>query len=131
VPIVSVVFGVLLTALGLWGWLGAEPEHRSVTALIPAFVGAPLVLLGLLALKESLLKHAMHAAAALGLLGFLAVLGRLIVKLARGGTVEDRAGTSMVLMAVLCGAFVALCVNSFIQVRRRRRAAAGEVLSGK
>jgi hypothetical protein len=124
VPIVSVVFGALLTALGLWGWFGAEPEHRSVTAFIPAF-------LGLLALKESMLKHAMHAAAALGLLGFLAALGRIIQKLATGGTVEGRAGTSTVLMAVLCGVFVALCVNSFIQARRRRRAAAGAALAGK
>ena len=130
-PIVSVVFGALLTALGLWGWFGAEPEHRSVTAFIPAFVGVPLVLLGLLALKESMLKHAMHAAAVLGLLGFLAALGRIIQKLATGGTVEGRAGTSTVLMAVLCGTFVALCVNSFIQARRRRRAAAGEALAGK
>ena len=121
-PIVSVVFGSLLTALGCWGWIGAE--HQSVTARIPAFVGVPLVILGLLALKESLLKHAMHAAAALGLLGFLGALLNVI----RKGTVEGRAGTSTVLMAVLCGVFVALCVNSFIQARRRRRAA-GEMLT--
>jgi hypothetical protein len=27
-------------------------------------------------------------------------------------------------MTLLCGVFVALCINSFIQARRRRRAAA-------
>jgi hypothetical protein len=93
-------------------------------------VGIPLVLLGLLALKERLLKHAMHAAAALGLLGFLAALGRIVGKLVTGGTVTGRAGISTVVMAVLCGIFVALCVNSFIQVRRRRRAT-GKVLMGE
>jgi hypothetical protein len=106
--------------MGLWESLGfAAPEKLSGTALIPAYVGAVLVVLGLLALKESLLKHAMHLAALVGLLGFFAALGRLVMT----GKVSGVGGASLMGMTLLCGVFVALCVNSFIQARRRRRAA--------
>lgn len=128
-PVVTVVFGLLLIALGLWGRFGGDwglwaplglpvPEHLSGTALIPAYFGAAFVALGLLALKESLLKHVMHLAAMLGVIGFLAAGGRLIAK----GVTRSVAGVSTATMTGLCVLFVLLCVNSFIQARRRRRA---------
>jgi hypothetical protein len=133
VPAVTVLFGVLLIALGVWGRFGGDlglwqplgfpaPEHLSNTALIPAYVGAALVVAGLLAFKANLLKHAMHGAAMVGLLGFLAAAGRLIAT----GKTAGVSGVSVIIMAVLCAVFVGLCVNSFIQARRRR-AAAGTV----
>jgi hypothetical protein len=129
------VFGVLLIVLGVWGRFGgdlgwweplgfAAPEHLSGTALIPAYMGAALVVLGLLALKESLLKHAMHLAAMIGVLGLLAAGGRLLTSLIKTGKVQGVGGVSLTLMTLLSALFVALCVNSFIQSRRRRRAAA-------
>jgi uncharacterized membrane protein len=121
VPVVTVVCGGLLIALGLWGKYGTGTPSN--TALIPAGVGAVLVVLGVLALKESLLKHAMHAAAALGLLGFLAGAARFVQKWAHDGKVEGPAALSTGLMALICAAFVALCVNSFVAARRRRKAA--------
>lgn len=134
-PIVSVIFGVLLIALGIWGRFGgdlglwqplgfAAPEHLSPTALIPAFVGAALLILGLLALNPNWLKHAMHAAAMIGLLGLLAAVGRLVSALIDKGWPRGVSGASLTAMMLLCAVFVALCVNSFIQSRRRRRAAA-------
>ncbi len=117
-PIVTVVIGILLTGLGAWGWFGQEAGHQSMTAWIPAFLGVPLIVLGLLAFKESLLKHTMHLAAVLGLFGLIAAASRLAIK----GRVEGRAGISQAIMTVLCAIFLALCVNSFIQARRRRRA---------
>lgn len=134
-PAVSIVFGVLLIALGVWSYWGGvlglweplgfpSPEKLSGTALIPAYVGAALVVLGLLAFKEILLKHAMHAAAMLGLVGFLAAGSRLIAGLMSKGKVEGVGGVSLTAMTLLCAVFLALCVNSFIQARRRRRAAA-------
>lgn len=131
-PIVSVIFGALLIAVGIWGRFGgdlglwqplgfAAPERLSGTALIPAYVGSALFLLGLLALKPAWLKHAMHAAAAIGLLGFLAASGRLIHAFISTGTPHGVGGASVTLMTLLCAAFVALCVNSFVQTRRRRR----------
>jgi hypothetical protein len=130
VPVVSILFGALLVALGVWGRYGGDlglwqplgfqpPEHLSGTAMIPAYVGAALALLGLVALKASLLKHAMHGAAMVGLLGLLAAAGRLIAT----GNTQGVGGTSLIGMTVLCAVFLALCVNSFIQARRRRRAA--------
>src|SRR5262245_60304369 len=116
-PVVTIVCGGLLIALGLWGdW------SKSITALIPAFFGAPLVLCGLIALKESLLKHAMHAAATIGLLGFLAGVGNLIRVEVQGGDLWDTKAVTTMKMTLVCGAFVALCINSFIQARRRRAA---------
>jgi hypothetical protein len=122
VPLITIAFGILLVALGLWGRFGTERGTESLTSLIPAFVGAPLLLLGLLALKESWLKHAMHLAAVIGLLGFLGAGGRLIRVLIREGGLPGPAALSTALMTALCGVFVALCVGSFIQARRRRRA---------
>ncbi len=133
-PALSIVFGVLLLAVGVWGYWGgvlglweplgfAAPAELSGTALIPAYVGAVLVVLGLLAFKERLLKHAMHAAALLGLLGFGAACARLVSSLIRKGKVEGIGGASLTAMTLLCAVFVALCVNSFIQVRRRKRIA--------
>jgi hypothetical protein len=57
-----------------------------------------------------------------GVLGFLAAVGRLVSTLAKGGTPTPLAGTSLGLMALLCGLFVALCVRSFINARRQRLA---------
>lgn len=126
-PIVSLLTGALLVAVGLWGKWSTGTE--SVTALIPAFFGAALMAAGLVGLRESLLKHAMHAAAMVGLLGFLggAVnLGRMVGK---GVSLNTTPGISSLLMTGLCAVFVGLCVNSFIQARRRR--AAREAAEGR
>jgi hypothetical protein len=111
----------VLIALGVGGF--AWTEGRSYTALIPAAVGLLLLILGLLARKDHLRKHAMHAAAMVGLIGLLGSVPGLLKlpTLISGGEVERP--TAVVLqsvMAVLCAVFVGLCVNSFIAARRRR-----------
>ena len=124
-PIVSIVMGALLVGLGVYGYTASETNPPSITALIPAFVGGPLILCGLIALKDSLLKHAMHAAAMLGVLGFLAAGGRLGMVAAKGGLDVSQLGTqSLLAMTGICAVFVALCVRSFIAAKRRRLAAA-------
>ena len=119
----AVSFGVLLSLLG--GILYAMAEVKSVTALIPSFIGIALILLGLLARKENMRMHAMHLAALIGLVGFAggAFMG------IRGLT-TDRPATvwgGSFAMAVLCGAFVALCVKSFIDARRARKQREGSL----
>jgi hypothetical protein len=99
---------------------------KSITAYIPMFVGIPLLILGIVAeTREGARKHAMHAAAALGLLGGLAALGRGIPKaleIMRGEEV-DLLPTSMVwAMTLICITFVLVCVESFISARRARLA---------
>jgi len=135
---VTVVFGVLLIALGLYGKLSTGTP--SPTPLIPAAAGAVFVVLGLLALKESLLKHAMHAAALLGLIGLIGSAMMVLPKLEpllAGAEIKRADGSDATLAVrlqaatgVLCAVFVALCINSFIQARRRRRAAAAGPVSG-
>ena len=118
----SIIFGVLLAILGVYGYFGAEADHRSLTALIPAGFGLVLIVLGRVARREALRKHAMHAAAAVALIGCLVAAGRFFFVLFTGGNVATTAGLSTATMAVLCGAFVAVCVKSFIDARRRRKA---------
>jgi hypothetical protein len=127
-PIVSTLFGALLIVLGLDGYLDlmglVRPEHtHSPTSLIPAYLGAVLVLCGLLALKPSLLKHAMHAAAAAGLVGLLAGAVRGLPRASEFNSATGAAVREQILMAGICLVFVALCVFSFVQARRRRRVA--------
>ncbi len=123
-PAITLAFGTVLCVLGFWGYLGSDPDKQSMTALIPAFFGVGLVVCGLLAFKW--LKHAMHAAAAIGLLGFIAAAGRGLPKL--GNAISDdvtvnRAPRLVLLMAVICLAFVITCIGSFIAARKRRAAA--------
>ena len=90
--------------------------------MIPAFFGAPLLLCGVLALKESMLKHAMHGAAMVGLLGAIGGLANLV----RGAMKDEpnwRAAGYSGAMGVVCAIFVAMCVKSFIDARKRREAA--------
>lgn len=123
---VTVLFGVLLIALGAGGHFAAE--HKSITAWIPAFVGIPLLLLGLLALAlgDRGRMHVMHGAVLIGCLGFLGgVLNVVRVLMKPEGSVTNLAGLSTLAMTGLCGVFVALCVKSFIDARRARKAAEG------
>jgi hypothetical protein len=96
--------------------VGVDGKH-SVTALIPAFTGALLLIAGLIALKPALKMHGMHVAVLVGLLGFIAAIGGLIARRPTGLTLF-----SMLTMAVLTGLFVLLCVRSFVNARRLRTA---------
>ena len=68
----TIVFGILLTLLGLVGYFLTGTS--SLTALIPALFGLLLLVLGFLARSESMRKHAMHAAAAVALVGCVGAL---------------------------------------------------------
>ncbi|MEM7454230.1 MAG: hypothetical protein AAF456_07730 [Planctomycetota bacterium] len=104
-----------------------KDEKIQYTALIPAGFGLGLVICGLIALKETMLKHGMHGAAMIGLLGFLAGAGRGGMGLGKffSGDPElnMRSFVFVWLMALICAVFVALCVRSFIQARKAREAA--------
>jgi hypothetical protein len=123
-PGYTLVSGCVLVLLGVGGYLGTGA--RSVTALIPAFAGIPLVILGVVAMKgsERSRKHAMHAAVALALLGFAGAargLAGLAAMLAGGDVQRPTAIVMQSLMALVCAAFVALGVQSFLAARARRK----------
>ena len=121
---VTIVFGVLMILLGVVGY--AATGRASPTALIPVIPGLIWVALGALARNDRMRKHAMHAAAALSLIGFLA-MARAIVNLVRwqtGGPTPERppAVVSQAILGVLLLVFLVLCVRSFIAARRARGA---------
>ena len=142
---ITIIFGMLLIGLGVVGYAGDGPastssdvesesaaesspavaKKKSVTALIPAFFGVALLFCGLLALKESLLKHAMHGAAVIGLLGTIAAAGRGTMGLGKffsgDPSLNQRSFVFVWLMALICGVFVCLCVSSFMAARKRRQ----------
>jgi iron(III) transport system permease protein len=68
-PSTTRVTGLLLIVIGVASY--TLTGRTSITALIPAFIGAVLVICALIARKESARKHAMHAAVAVALLGAL------------------------------------------------------------
>ena len=119
-PFISIICGTLLTLIGAVGYVyGLTTEKASVTALIPAFFGVVLFILGLLAnSKENLRKHLMHAAIVVALLGFIMPAGRLVSKL--GDLTMSAAVVSQIAMALVCLAFVLLAVKSFVVARRDR-----------
>lgn len=115
-PKISVVFGVLLSVLGLYGYFGMG--RISVTALIPLFIGVPIIFLGILAFDDNKLKHSMHAASVLILLGLIGSVYRLAHKLILGN--NDRSSIILIVMSLLCLMFLILAINSFIAARKAR-----------
>jgi uncharacterized membrane protein len=115
-PKISVIFGFLLSILGLYGYFGMG--RMSLTALIPVFIGVPVILLGILAFDEKKIKHSMHAASVLILLGLIGSVYRFINKSAMSNM--DSASIILLLMIVICIIFLILAINSFIEARKAR-----------
>ncbi len=116
---ITIGIGCVLIALGVGSYFGTG--RASVTALIPAFVGLPLALLGVVALNDGLRKHAMHAAAVVGLLGLLGAsrgFAKLPALLTGGEVEKPVAAYVQIAMSLVCLVFLVLCVRSFIKARR-------------
>ncbi len=119
-PRITVAFSFIYIALGLAGFFLTGAVHK--TALIPAAIGAVLLILGLLGNKENLRMHVMHAALLVGLLALLGTargLAKLPAAFAgtaeRPGAVYAQAATAIVSLV-----YLALGVRSFIAARRAR-----------
>lgn len=121
-PKFSIALGIIFILMGLYGYFGISSE--SITALIPTFFGIPLLILGWLGLNEKYLKHAMHGAAVLTLLGFAGTVGGLIkfFKMLGGEEIQRPAAiTVQAIMAVLCLLFLIFAIKSFIDARRNKQ----------
>lgn len=121
-PLATVIYAALLILLGLAGYFGTGRE--SATALIPAFFGAAVLVAGLLALKDALRKHAMHAASLLALLGIIGTASGFagLLKILSGEEVErQEAVISKSVMAFLSILYFALCLRSFVKARLSKK----------
>jgi hypothetical protein len=71
-----------------------------------------------LAYDEKKVKHSMHAASVLVLLGLIGSVYRFLEKVIVGGM--DKSSIILILMMVICIIFLILAVNSFIEARKNR-----------
>ena len=116
-PTKGIVTGLILIALGIIGYFGTGRE--SVTALIPAFFGLPILLSSLLARAPAKRMLGMHLAIVFGAIGFVAPLGRIIPKAVKGEFQFGLATGAMIVMSVVCLIFVMQCVKSFKAARAK------------
>jgi hypothetical protein len=110
-------FGLVLVILGLGGYFGTR--RVSVTALIPAFFGLPILILGLIALADVATRPAIIAATTLAILGFCGAARGLpkLVKMLSGTTVERPiAAVMQSVMAVLCLGYAAWAIVWLVSV---------------
>ncbi len=112
--------GSLLVLTGLGGFAA----YGNPTALTPLGCCVVLGACGLVARNEKLRRHAMHAAAAVALLGFVpSVSGLLgIPGLLAGEAARPAAVVLRSVMALLCLVFLVAAVRSFVAARRSRTA---------
>lgn len=124
-PAITFLIGFLLVLVGIGGYGIAHSQgHASPTALIPSIIGALILMCAIVAIfKESLRKHAMHAAllvALLGILGTIMGVVKLFTLIAGGSVERPLAVVSQSLTAFLCFVFILFGVRSFIAARRAR-----------
>jgi hypothetical protein len=113
-PKPTLVFAALLIALGV----GAFAVSGSRTALLPAYFGGALAVLGGLALAyDGARRHLMHAAAVVALLGALAPTAALIIRASKMSPLA--LGVNVTMLALSAG-LVAMMVRSFVAARRSR-----------
>jgi hypothetical protein len=109
--------GFLLILLGIVGYVATG--GASLTALIPAFVGAVFLVLALLARSPEARKHVMHAAVAIALLAVIGGLPRILTAV-NAGDIARPAVMAQIAMATILAIYVLLGVKSFIDARKAR-----------
>lgn len=140
-PTMAVIFGITLVATGLFAYQNPllfgtgklvtnngqvvvqgdtvfrePPAAHAPTSLAPAAVGLVLLAAGIISIvSPGASKHAMHAAAAASLLG---AIGGFVPVMMRHNDVEEAAVMVGWIMSVTSLLFLALCINSFIVVRK-------------
>jgi hypothetical protein len=114
----TLVFAVLLIALGLAGFFGTG--HTHYTALIPAWIGLALGIGGLLAISpdERRRKLFMHINVTLGLVGFLGTFAEILRSCYSNKPLDTTAMAAKLALVWLLLIYLFLCVRSFLFARR-------------
>ncbi len=121
---ITLIYGTLLIILGISGYFITSAV--SITALIPAFFGIVVLLLGILSSKEKIRRHILHGASLLGLLGFIMTVSGLSGFIMNLGSLSEgtltAATISKSIMSVLSLFYFLLCFKSFFDARLKRKA---------
>jgi hypothetical protein len=121
----TIVVGLILIVLGVAVFVATG--SYAPTALIPAYFGVLLGILGVLARTPDSKRRMlwMHIAVTVGLVGCIFPgwrgLGDLIAQAHGVAVPRPVAMKEELAMAAVCLVFVLLCVRSFIAARRQRR----------
>ena len=115
---VTLVFAVLLIALGLIGFFGTG--HTHYTALIPAWIGLALGVFGWLAISpnEKQRKLFMHINVTIGLLGFVGTFAEMIRSFVFSKPLDMAAMGAKLALLWLLLLYILMCVRSFLFARR-------------
>ena len=116
----GLIYGIALIAVGGYGYWNSGGV--SVTALIPAFLGAPVAALSALAMNPKFLKLGMHVNVVIALAGFTATLKDTAAFIGGKEFENPMAAYSKSITCVLSLIFIVLSVRSFIEVRKARKA---------
>ena len=122
IPRLTLLVGGALVVEGLGFYLGTG--MTSITSMIPAFFGIPLIAMGIMATRQPERSHFwMHIAVVFGLLTFLG--GGMGVK---GLLSSDLSASTwaQLLMLVIGGVYTFACIRSFTHARKAREAAEEE-----
>ncbi len=110
--LLTIIGGLCLILTGVAFYLGTGTS--SITALIPAFIGGPLLMCGLVAMNPKALKVAIHVAAVLVL---LAAVGssRVFIKWV---DLSNAARSAQLITLTICVTLLTAYILSFIKARR-------------
>ncbi len=117
----AVYLGIGLTILGILSYVVSKGE--SITALIPAFFGLPIIVLGLISWSEKMYRHIMHLILLITLLGFLgSAMGipKFFSFLLGEEIIRPGAAIAQTIMALACGWYLILGIKSFREARQNR-----------
>jgi hypothetical protein len=119
---ISLIFALLLVALGLLGYISTGSVHP--TALIPTWIGLALGIFGFLAISpdERRRKVFMHINVTIALLGWIGtcveITRSVMAAHAVGKSADPIAMYSKQLLALILIIYILLCVRSFVAARR-------------
>lgn len=101
---ITIWTGVILATLGASGVIATAAP----TAAIPILFGLVLIVLGVLMRNPARAATMTYAAGAVGLLGLIGTLANVVTRLTAGGFRINAAAFANLMMALVCGLFLAL-----------------------
>ena len=111
----TILFGLLLVVIGLGGYYFSDAKQPMT--LIPAVLGIAMFVCGVVAAQGAMRMLAMRVAALIGMIGFVGPMVTIFNDITNTAEVLAKGLTS-----ALCLMFVMMCINSFLEARRARKA---------